>query len=173
MKTITLLPVLLAVALAACASADVSVENRVNRAVERAATLDARGPMRTNAGARRIPLGLLFDDLLAFRDALDAAKGHPELAQKAAQIHHGLTRTRRQLLQEWSSEVRVGIPMTDDEQQRFFSIVARYAATVGRTTSYNPQPELRALLGPERWASYEKRRAAFFPKTVPYGLVFP
>jgi len=173
MKTIMLLPLLLSIVLAACASADLSVDNRMNRAVERAAAIDARGPIRTNAGARRIPLAVLFDDLLAFRDALDAAKGRPEYAQKTAQIHHGLTRTRRLLLQEWSSEVRVSIPMTDDEQARFFAIVTRYAATVGRTTTYNPQPELRALLGPLRWTSYEARRAAFFPRAVPYALVFP
>lgn len=177
MKTITFLPLLLSIllslALAACASGDASVENRVNRAADRAAALDTRGPLRTHTGVRRIPLAVLFDDLLAFRDALDAARNHPELARQSAQIQHGLTRTRRQLLQEWSSEVRAAIAMTSGEQQRFFAIVAKYAATVGRATTYNPQPELRALLGPDRWASYEQRRAAFFPRTVPYELVFP
>jgi hypothetical protein len=128
-----------------------------------------RGPaVRERAGTIAVPLEQLFDDLETSSAACASSRD--------PRVHAVLTQTRLSLLQVWANEVRATIAMSAHEQTEFAAIIDAQADAIGTGAvkgAEAPSSRIRRLLGPERFAHYENRRAAFFPQGVRPELVLP
>jgi hypothetical protein len=123
--------------------------------------------LMANANELGTAVRLAQHGMRSLRDQLgtdEASSGvTTELSRATAVVRSALTKTRLALLSAWGSEARKHLTMTPDEHAKFFVILNRQATAItGKTkstTSY--ETEIAALLGPERFAQYKTRRAAW------------
>src|ERR1044071_4833355 len=101
-----------------------------------------------------------------------------QLSHQTTVMRNALNQTKLALLQVWGNEARNHITMTPDEHAKFFAILNRQAAsimavpggkrraplpggTAGILGSSSLDADMAALLGPERYATYQTQRKAF------------
>jgi hypothetical protein len=148
-------------------------------------------PLRDAKGDRVVPIKDQFTDLVELkaglvegRRALAAmtpdAPEFVELSQEVSTMHAALTRTRLDLLQEWSSETRTRLVMDVGEQRQYFAIINAQAALIASgerpappSARKAPSAAIEALLGPQRFAQYQALQKSFFPAGVHPAEILP